>query len=295
MTPASQPSYVVITPARNEEANLERLIGCLAAQSIRPSRWVVVDDGSTDRTPAILEAATRTHPWIQSVRRQDRGHRKPGAGVVEAFYDGYGLVEDFPRDFIVKLDGDLSFDPDHFAACFAEFDKEPRLGIAGGAVWTLQDGTLLNDGAGDPPFHVRGATKIYRQACWHDIGGLIRMTGWDTFDEIKANSLGWTTRTLAHLRVIQHRQTGGADGSWRNWFKNGRANYVVGYHPVFMFAKCCRRIFQRPFVLAAAALWSGYTTGYLTSAPRVGDLPAIRFLRNQQFRALLGRPSFWSR
>lgn len=295
-TPSSGgPRYAIVTPARNEQANIARLIDCLAAQSCRPDAWVVADDGSSDATPEILTAAAARHPWITLVRRPDRGRRKPGAGVVEAFYDGFAALADRPRDFLVKLDADLTFDPDYFAACFAEFHRDPTLGIAGGAVWTDFSGHLVNDGAADPPFHVRGATKIYRQSCWEAIGGLIRMTGWDTFDEVKANSLGWSTRTLRHLKVIQHRETGGADGSWRNWFKNGRANYIVGYHPLFMFAKCCRRSVQRPLLLAAAALWSGYVTGYLTRAHRVPDPAAIRFLRTQQFRALLGRPSFWTR
>lgn len=292
-TPPPSRRYAIVTPARNEEENLPRLIESLAHQTVPPISWVVVDDGSTDATPRILAEAEAKYPWIRSVRRKDRGARKPGAGVIEAFYDGYPLVKDLPWDYVVKFDADLTLDAQYFEHCFQEFEKDPTLGIAGGAVWTRVGDHEFDDGLKDPAFHVRGATKIYRRACWEAIGGIIQMTGWDTFDEVKANSVGWTTRTLRQWRVTQHRETGGADGNWKNWYKNGRANYVVGYHPFFMFAKCCRRLFHQPVLVAAAGLWSGYVMGYLASAPRVQDRPAIKFLRHQQMRALLGKPSFW--
>lgn len=293
--PSPQPNrrYVIVTPARNEEANLPSLIESLATQTVPPLCWVVVDDGSTDATPRLLESASQKYAWVKWVRRADRGARKPGAGVVEAFYDGYPLVKELEWDYLTKFDADLTLGPSYFEDCFREFEKDPKLGIAGGSVVTQMGDQRIDDGLKDPAFHVRGATKIYRKACWDQIGGIIKMTGWDTFDEVKANSIGWTTRTLRHLHVTQHRETGGADGSWRNWFKNGRANYIVGYHPLFMFAKCCRRVFHQPRVVGAAGLWAGYVSGYLTSAPRVEDPGAIRYLRGQQMRALRGQPSFW--
>lgn len=288
-------AYVVITPARNEAERIVHTIESMVAQTHRPLRWVIINDGSTDDTALHLDRAAQAHPWILPVHRPDRGFRKQGGGVIEAFYDGYPLVESIPWEFIVKFDADLAFDPDYFERCLAHFDLDPSLGIAGGAVWTRLGDHFFNDGASDPPFHVRGATKIYRRACWLAIGGLIQLTGWDTFDEVKANSIGWSTRTLPEIRVTQLRQTGGVDGSWRNWFKNGRANYIIGYHPAFMLAKCVRRLFQKPYFLAALALATGFFSGYLQQVRRVPDPEAIRFLRRQQFRALLGQPSFWTR
>lgn len=288
------PDYVVITPVRNEGRHLPQTIASMAAQPVPPKRWVIVNDGSTDDTGAIIAAAVQRHPWIQSVTRPDRGFRKSGGGVVEAFYDGYELLRDVPWDFLAKLDGDLAFDADFFPGCFARFEQEPRLGIGGGTICEQVDGRLVAEKTGDPRFHVRGATKIYRRQCWEEIGGLVRAPGWDTVDELKANMLGWTTRTFPELKLHQLKFTGSADGLWRGWVKNGRANYVTGYHPLFMLAKCARRTLRRPYLVGAAGLAWGYLSGYWQSAtPCVDDRRLIRYVRDQQLRKLTFRPSLW--
>jgi hypothetical protein len=145
----------------------------------------------------------------------------------------------------------------------------------------------------DPAFHVRGATKIYRAACWKDIGELIRSAGWDTFDEVKANMLGWTTGTFKDVRAIQNKLTGSADGSWKNWVKNGRANYIVGYHPLFMLLKCLKRICNRPYIIAPIGLGCGFISGYLKGIPQIEDRQLINYLRQQQIRRLLNKSSLW--
>ncbi|HEY8241251.1 MAG TPA: glycosyltransferase family 2 protein, partial [Kiritimatiellia bacterium] len=137
--------------------------------------------------------------------------------------------------------------------------------------------------------------KIYRRACWEAIGGLVPMTGWDTIDEMKANMLGWQTRPFRDLVTIQHRVTGGADGSWKNSVKNGRANFNTGYHPLFMFLKCLKRIPRRPVLLDAAGLARGYFGSWLAGASPVHDPALVAFVRNQQIRRLTFRPSIYDR
>ncbi|MGO9373414.1 MAG: glycosyltransferase family 2 protein, partial [Syntrophobacteraceae bacterium] len=227
-------------------------------------------------------------------RRPDRGFRKSGGGVIEAFYDGYSVVDRKDFDFLVKLDGDLSFAPDYFEKCFDYFAGEPMLGIGGGMICRLDNGQLKEDSAGDPPFHVRGATKIYRRKCWETIKPLVKAPGWDTVDEVKANMLGWTSRTFRDLSLVQHKPTGAADGKWRNWFKNGLANYVTGYHPIFMLGKCFKRTFQQPYFVTAVALWAGFCSGYIKQLPQVKDRQLIRYLRRQQLRRLSGLPSIYT-
>ena len=287
-------TYVVITPIRNEEGHVTSTIRSMLSQTVCPSKWIIVDDGSSDRTPQIVDDAAGEHGWIQVLRRADRGFRKPGTGVMEAFGDGYAQLSNTHWNFLVKLDGDLSFAPDYFEKCFERFRINPKLGIGGGTICCLVDGVAVPESKGDPPFHVRGATKIYRRSCWEAIGGLIKTTGWDTMDEVKANMLGWQTYSFRGLNVVQLRTTGGADGVWRNFFKNGRANYIVGYHPLFMAAKCLRRIGQRPYGVMAAALWCGFVSGYFTRASRPADGDVIRYIRTQQFRALLGKDCLWT-
>ena len=356
--------YVIITPVRNEGAHFQQTIDSVVSQTIRPAAWVVVDDGSTDNTPQLIAAAAQKHPWLIPVYRQDRGFRKQGGGVIEAFYDGYarlgssssassvvnsaGSIADrnprianpsgphttlvpktdepavspienrkskienpsavlslqhsttpplqysTPWNFLVKLDGDLSFAPNYFEDCFKHFAADPKLGIGGGRVYCQVNGAMVEDSPGDPAFHVRGATKIYRRECWDQIGGLIQAPGWDTLDEIKANMLGWKTYSFHDLRLLQLKPTGAVDGSWRNWVKNGRANYITGYHPLFMLFKCFKRTFEPPYGVAALGLFGGFFGSYLKRAPRVDDRALIKYLRAQQMRRLAFRSSLWS-
>lgn len=285
--------YVIITPVRDEAEHISKTISSVARQTILPERWIIINDGSTDNTPQILQAASKKYTWICIVDRPNRGFRKSGGGVIEAFYDGYGKIDGIEWDYLVKLDGDLSFEQDYFEKCFWNFKENKKLGIAGGTICLLNDGRLKIDSEGDPPFHVRGATKIYRRECWRQISPLVQAPGWDTVDEVKANMHGWTTRTFKDLVLIQYRPTGGADGHWRNWFKNGMANYVAGYHPLFMLAKCLKRTLRRPMFIASAALFAGFFAGYFKGEPQLNDIKAIRYLRQEQLRKMMLRNSIY--
>jgi hypothetical protein len=142
---------------------------------------------------------------------------------------------------------------------------------------------------------VRGPTKIYRRECFEAIGGLIVAPGWDTVDLIKANMLGWKTCSFPHIRLVHLRPTGNAYGAWKDLVKNGLANYITGYHPLFMAVKCIRRTLRNPRSLSGPALWFGFMKGYIKRIPQVDDREMIRYLRRQQWRALTMRSNLWSR
>jgi glycosyltransferase involved in cell wall biosynthesis len=286
-------NFVIITPVRDEVQHIEKTLTSVTKQTIQPREWVIVDDGSTDGTGKILDNFCSRFDWIKVVHRENRGYRAAGGGVVEAFYEGYSSITESRFEFIAKLDGDLSFSADYFEMCFNRFSAEARLGIGGGIVCFDDGGQAKEEAVGDPLFHVRGAVKIYRRACWDQIGPLIRAPGWDTIDEVKANMLGWITRTFRDITLIQHKPTGLADGSWRNWYKNGRANYIAGYHPLFMLGKCARRALRSPFFGEAFALWIGFCSGYTKRIPQIEDQDVIRYLRRQQLRRLTFRPSIY--
>ena len=287
----TEATYIVISPVRNEEQFIERTIDSMVQQDIRPAEWIVVNDGSTDRTGELIAARSAAHPWIRVVERSNRGFRSAGTGVIEAFCDGYKAVSIRDWEFIVKLDADLTFQEYYFAKCFEKFRENPRLGVGGGTIFDEFGHEVIPRRS--PIFHVRGATKIYRRECWEDIGGLLKAPGWDTLDEVKANMCGWETRTFTDLHLLHHRPTGAADGSWKNSFKNGRANYISGYHPLFMLLKCLRRLVQKPYVLDSAGLAWGFLSGYLRRLPQVDDPALIKYLRRQQLRRLTFSESIW--
>jgi len=283
--------YIIITPVRDEEKYIGKTMESVLSQTIRPAEWIIVNDGSSDNTGKIIDEHATQYTWIKAIHREDRGFRQAGGGVIEAFYDGYKCITSNDWEFIVKLDGDLSFDADYFERCFKEFDNRPELGIGGGEIYNLINGTLVPEK--NPIFHVRGATKIYKGDCWDAIGKLLKAPGWDTLDEVKANMLGWETKSFPEITIVQHRYTGAQSGTWRNLHKNGRANYISGYHPIFMLFKCLKRTLEKPYLIGSIALFLGFISGYLKNIPQVNDNGLIDYLRKQQIRRLLLRESIW--
>jgi len=260
-------------------------------QSVRPAEWVIVNDGSKDRTGSVIDEASHQHPWIRAVHRQDRGYRKWGAGIIEAFYDGLRSLASTDWEFMSKLDGDLTFEPGYFEGAFKKFEANPRLGIGGGMLFHYENGAKVLEQA--PSFHVRGGAKIFRRECWDAIGGLWVGPGSDTVDEVKANMLGWTTMSFPDLQMHHHRPTGASWGRWGGLVKDGKIDYAYGSHPAFLLAKTAARLFRRPYLVGSVALLYGYIEAYLRRIPRVDDPELIQYLRNQQLARLLGKETIW--
>jgi biofilm PGA synthesis N-glycosyltransferase PgaC len=292
--------YVVISPVRDEAQYLETTICSMLEQTVRPAQWILVDDGSTDGTADIVRRYAAMHPWItpvhnlnrvQEARGSSRGTRAREAKEIEAFYTGCEKLAVADWEYLVKIDGDVGFEPDYFERCFDEFEADSHLGIGGGLICNVVDGEMRPEPT--PRFHVRGAAKIYKRACWEAIGGVVRGPGWDTLDEVKANMLGWRTHTFPHLKVAHYRFTGAANGTWKNFVKNGVWSYAAGYHPLFMAARCINQSVRAPYVLGSIGLMFGYLDGYLRCMPKVPDKNLVRYLRQQQLRRLSFRSNIW--
>lgn len=283
--------YVIVTPVRDEEAYLRLTVESVIRQTVRPVEYVIVNDGSKDRTGHIIDEYTRQYPWIRTVHRSDRGFRKVGGGIIEAFYAGYNALTCCDWEFLAKLDGDLSFEPDYFEKCFEKFQRDSRLGVGGGVLYHIQAGKKQLERG--PTFHVRGGAKIFRRACWEAIGGLWVGPGSDCLDEVKANMLGWTSRSFQDLQLHHHRFTGSAYGRWGGTVKLGVAAYVAGYHPLFMLSKCIVRLFRRPRIIGSVGMFYGFVGCYLKRMAKVDDPQLIRYLRQQQLDRLMGRETIW--
>jgi poly-beta-1,6-N-acetyl-D-glucosamine synthase len=279
------PHYVVITPVRNESAFIEKTLTSMIHQTVCPVEWVIVNDGSSDGTEAIVTKWAQSHPWIRLVNRTDRGARQRGQGVIEAFYAGYeALTEAF--DYIVKLDGDVSFGSAYFMSLIEKFAANPRLGIAGGGVYESLDGKAW--ALYTTKDHVRGATKMYRRACFEAIGGLAPAMGWDGIDEWKALSLGWQVESFLQFPMYHYRFTGAATGFLKSCIEQGNGAYRIGYHPLYMIARGIRRMTDRPYVLGGLAMAAAYFGAWLRQDEMLADPSLVRYVRRTQMRKLLG-------
>jgi biofilm PGA synthesis N-glycosyltransferase PgaC len=282
--PVSEPrGYALVTPARDERENLERLAGSILAQTVVPDAWVIVDDGSVDGTLELAEALAGAHPWIRSIASPgpethggalSRG-RGSGRDVI-AFNAGIATLPR-PSDLVLKLDADVSLDPDYFERLFAVFAADPALGIAGGVCLELEEGRWVPQRVtGD---HVRGAVRAYRWPCFTAVTPLVERLGWDGIDEIKARTLGWRTRSLPELPFRHHRPLGSRDGRRRAWAGQGEAAFYMGYRPSYLLLRSLHHMRRDR---AAAAMAAAYVGSWLRRRPRHHDEAVVRRLRAEQ-------------
>jgi poly-beta-1,6-N-acetyl-D-glucosamine synthase len=278
--------YAIITPARNEAARIKLTIEAVASQTHPPSRWIVVDDGSTDDTARIIEAQLQRLPYLRLVRRGDRGFDAVGGGVVAAFNDGMKALDaDVP--YFGKLDADIEVGADYFERLVGILDEEPRLGIASGQNYLRgSDGRLRIER--HLRFHPVGGARLYRKEAFADIGGLVESPGWDSLDVLRARMHGWLTRTYDELEVIHVRQMG-TRGALRDGVRRrGRAAYLLGYSPLYMAARVgWFAMTQRPRPQHAWWLLSGYVKAAAKREERIVTGEEMRWMRRFQNRSLI--------
>jgi biofilm PGA synthesis N-glycosyltransferase PgaC len=281
----SSPQYLVISPVRNEASNIEKTLASVVAQTIKPLRWMIVDDGSSDDTAVIVEKYAKQHPWMQLIRLRDRGYYDlMSGGEVKAFLRAYESIKAEAFDYLAKLDGDISFEPDYYERLLAEFEKNAKLGIAGGCCWHFERGRLVKEP--NDRLHPRGATRVYRRACWDHIGGVQDKLSWDAIDAYKARMLGWETRDFDHIRTIHHVKTWTKGGVLHGRVRSGRLQYLMATHPLLFWLKCLRALFSWPPLLGACAMAYGYLKAGLAGEARVPDPELQRYIREEQLRRL---------
>ncbi|MEL6417051.1 MAG: glycosyltransferase family A protein [Pseudomonadota bacterium] len=286
-SPAAPRSYVLISPCRNEAQYMRRTLDSVVAQTVTPTLWVIVDDGSTDETPAILAEYVAAHDWIRVVQKPDRGHRAVGPGVIEAFYAGYETINPSDFTYSCKMDLDLDLPPRYFETLIEKMEANPRIGTCSGKPYMRVGGTLVSERRGDEMS--AGMTKFYRQTCFDDIGGYVREVMWDAIDCHKARQKGWTAISwdepdlrFEHLRPMGSSQTSIYTGRRRHGF----GQYFMGSDPLFYLATCVFRMAEPPYVLGGLAMLQGYLGAWLRGERRLDDPELIAFIRAYQRRAL---------
>jgi glycosyltransferase involved in cell wall biosynthesis len=283
-------SYCLISPCRDEAAYLTRTLDTVAAQTLPPALWVVVDDGSRDETPRILAAYAARLPYLRVIRRDDRGRRSVGPGVIEAFYHGLEAVDLPAYDYLCKLDMDLELPPRYFELLTRRMEAEPRLGTCSGKAYFRDErtGALVSEGCGDETS--LGMTKFYRRACFQEIGGFVRQVMWDGIDCHRCRMTGWMARSWddPELRFVHLRPMGSSDkGILTGRLRHGFGQYFMGTSLAYMTASALYRMTRPPYVVGGLAMWWGFVRGWLTGKPRYEDADFRRFLRRYQWSCLL--------
>lgn len=283
--------YLIVSPCRDEARFIRRTLDSVAAQSVPPALWVVVDDGSTDETSAILAEYAARLPWLRVVRRDDRGRRAVGPGVVDAFYAGLEGIDLDAFEFLCKLDMDLDLPPRYFELLMERMARRPRLGTTSGKPWFHhpRTGVLAPELIGDEMSV--GASKFYRVACFREIGGFVRQVMWDGIDCHRARLKGWQAESVDDeaLRFLHLRPMGSSQGPgiWAGRVRTGFGQWFMGTAPLFFLASALYRLPAHPVGLGTVAMLWGYLKSALTGAPRYEDLEFRRFLRRYQYAALL--------
>lgn len=280
--------YLLISPCRNEAGYVEATLESVISQSVWPAKWVIVDDGSTDDTPRILEEYRKKYQWIDVVTRDDRGHRAVGPGVIDAFYAGYETIEPAEYEYVCKLDLDLKLPEQYFERLISKMKDDPLLATCSGKAYFFSDGILVPERHGDDTSF--GATKFYRTDRFSAIGGFVREVMWDGIDCHMCRMRGWKARSwddpelrFEHLRPMGSSQQGILKGRYRYGF----GQYFMGTGFLYMLASATIRVTQKPFILGSVMMLCGWLISAVKRLPRYPDPEFRAFLRSYHWQVML--------
>jgi glycosyltransferase involved in cell wall biosynthesis len=279
--------YVLITPARNEATFIGKTLDSMVAQTVPPQLWVIVDDGSTDRTAEIVQDYAKRFPWMELIRRPQRLDRS-FAGKVHAFNAGLERVRSLPFEVIGNLDADLSFEPNYLEFLMRKFAEDPKLGVAG-TPFTEDGGYDTAKDSFEGENHVAGGCQLFRRQCFQEIGGYIpnRAGGIDWIAVTTARMKGWKTRSYVQKRFHHYRALGTAGKcSVRALFSYGEKDYYLGGSPVWQAFRVAYRMTKQPVLIGGLALLSGYCWAAIRRMERPVSRELMRFHRREQMKKL---------
>jgi len=280
------PSYVLVTPARNEAQFIELTIKSVVAQTIRPLKWAIVSDGSTDGTDDIVNKYAAEHPWIELVRMPERRERN-FAAKVHAFNAGRARMKDLEYEMIGSLDGDISVDEDYFSFLLQMLAEDPELGLVGTPF----------KGSSSPTYdyrfvsieHVSGACQLFRRECFEEIGGYVPVKGGgvDHIAVIAARMKGWKTRTFTEKVCLHHRGIGTAErGTLMARFRTGVQDYALGGHPIWELFRTVYQMTKTPIVAGGLVLAAGYVCAMVRHREKPISREMVAFRRREQMQRL---------
>lgn len=287
-------TYVLITPARNEAKFIEMTIKSVVGQTVRPARWVIVSDGSTDGTDEVVRKYTAQHDWIELVGQPEHTDRH-FAGKVDAFNAGYARVKDLEYEVVGNLDADISFDEDYFAFLMSKFVENPRLGVCG---TPYREGNATYDYRFSSIEHVSGACQMFRRECFEAIGGYrpVRSGGIDLIAVLSARAKGWQTRTFTEKVCLHHRKMDSAKHTGIcERLHRGRMDYLLGSHPFWEVFRSIYQMKNRPYIVGGVLIFIGYLWTMLRRVERTMPEELIELRRKDQMQRLkeIFRRTLW--
>lgn len=279
-------NYVLVTPARNEEAFIEKTIKSVISQTIKPIKWVIVSDGSTDDTDNIVKKYADEYNWIELIRTQDRKERN-FAGKVYAFNEGYKRFKDLKFDIIGNLDADISFDDKYIEYLLQKFSQNSQLGVAGTPF--VEGKVSYYDFRFTRKEHVSGAFQLFRRECYDSVGGYIPLKAGaiDLVAVVTARMKGWHTETFMDKICVHHRPMGTAKYSIiKSNFRDGYYDYPMGVHPIWEIFRTVYNITRKPIIIAGVTHMAGYFWAMLNRVPKLVSDEFIRYRRKEQMKWL---------
>src|ERR1035438_4539016 len=279
------PTYVLVTPARNEAEFIDLTLKSMVAQTVPPLKWVIVSDGSTDGTDEIVRRYMADNPWIELVRMPERQERH-FAGKAHAFNAGYERVKGLDFDVLGNVDADVSFEADHFQLLVAKFAEDPQLGVAGAP---FREGTYQYDYRFTSTENVWGGCQLFRRECFETIGGYSPMKGGgvDLVAVVTARMNGWKSRTYPDRVCIHHRIMNTAmNKGLKLKFKWGQSDYRLGGHPVWELFRCIYQMSNQPYIMGGLVTLAGYYFALITRRPRSVSPEFADFRGKEQMQRL---------
>ena len=279
--------YVLVTAAYNEEALIERLIISVGSQVLLPLKWIIVSDGSTDRTDEIVRDYAGRSQYIQ-LFRITKDHPRNFAAQASAINAGLDQLKNYDYDYIGNLDADVSFESTYFERLIVHFENDGQLGLAGGSICEECRGEF-RPRKSNRSYSVANAVQLFRRECLETLGGryfILQYGGHDWQAEVTARMKGWHVQTFSELKVFHHRPTGAGTGLWRHSFRQGLMDYSMGVHPLFEIAKLLARVLRQPYVPAPLFRLIAFLYAYCRGETRPVSKEFMAFMRKEQFERL---------
>lgn len=285
--------YILVTPCKNEQASLPKLAESVAGQEVTPLLWVIVNDGSTDRTPEILKSLCSEYNWIKIVTLSEKP-RDLGVHVSYVYRTGFDTAINYCKQnnidysYIASVDADIILDKDYFSSLLHEFEKDPELGVCSGQVGNIINGNIVWTKVNEEI--PSGGARLWSRACFEGTGGYLLTCSPDSVSNVKAKLHGWKTRCFNNINAISTRPYSSAQGQWKGYRKLGSNNYFIGYSPLHICLKGATLLYSRNGYFkhgVGIAYVYGYFNDFLLNKPRIDDKEILDYYKKDRLKEIL--------